>query len=379
MAMKPYTSEPIDQYENDFIRFPPMDHKVYSWKYVQTELKAKLLRNRVCRSDTEVAYRRLVDYLKQYTQKTGEDFEAYMEGLQKIWPGMQRRMLVSPALFQYVQDFAIRSPTLLNFMSYVPCSETMENAFGYGYNIAGEYGSLSIDDVAFYWSLREPVLSGIRQRVYYAQDIIARLMMYQNSATPLRILFVGAGRLPELRRRGYPRDYLERQEIVAVDEDRGVWGNIDDLFEYTHGCTVKDLNIKYYNASLHEFARDAKWAGYFDLVVAQGVMSYYRDDTQTQAMLREMRSLLKPDGLLVMDLQLFHISLLRCKFALDWNTNPPLSPDMTSRGAEQRIRAACGVVGLHVDDVRLFRTDSRQNSPKIGMGFTLRRPSSWAV
>lgn len=382
MASMYYKPEMIAAFEDDFARYPPMDHNKYSLKYVKTELMAKLLHRRVTVAETEQARRQLTGYLRQYCQQHQEDFEEYQAGLEAIWPDMKRRMLAHPALYQYVMDFAVRSPTLLNFMSYVPCSETMENAFGYGYNIAGKYGPLPLDDVAFYWSLREPVLSGIRQRVYYAQDMIAKLMdpiMQDNRREPLRILMVGAGRMPELRRRSYPRFFFAHQEIVAVDEDKGVWSNLDDLFRYTHDCTTAEADIRYFNMSIGEFVRDQTWSGYFDLIVLQGVMSYYSDDVQTVHMLRDLRSMLKPGGLIVMDLQLFHISLLRCKFALDWNTNPPLSPDMSDKKAEKRIRAACETVGLHVDDVRLFRTDCREDSPKIGVAFTLRRPLNWAV
>lgn len=381
MTKSCYRPEPIDQYEDDFKRYPAMDHKEFSWKYVQTELTAKLLNRKVSIADTELARRALENYLRDYTKRTGEDLAAYMDGLARIWPGMQRRMVAHPALYQYVMDFAVRSPTLLNFMSWVPCSETMENAFGYGYDIAGRYGPLPLDDVAFYWSLREPVLSGIRQRVYYAQDKIEQMMkpiLDGHRGEPLKILFVGAGRLPELRRRSYPTEFFRHQEIVAVDEDKGIWDNLDELFVYTHHQPVADLGITYCNKSIAEFVRDPKWNGYFDLIVMQGVMSYYQDKTQTTHMLRDLRSLLKVGGEIVMDLQLFHISLLRCKFALDWNTTPPLSPDMSDKSAEKRIRATCQTVGLAVDDVRLFRTDSRPESPKIGMAFTLRRPGNWA-
>lgn len=267
-------------------------------------------------------------------------------------------------------------------MHWVPCSETMENAFGYGYNLAEKYGPLSPQDVAFYWSLREPVLSGIRQRVYLAQDVLEALLraaVAKHFDRKLRVLFVGAGRLPELRRRGFPLEYIEQMEIVAVDEDKGVWDNIDGLFRYTFGKTVGELDIQYYNMSFLEFVRGGKWNGYFDVIIAQGVMSYYNNTTQTINMLRDMRSLLGANGIVIMDLQLFHISLLRCKFALDWNTNPPLSPDMSEGGARKRIQKACAAVGLDIIHTKLFRTDSRPNSPKIGVGFVLRRNGNWAV
>lgn len=380
--MVQWKPEIIDQFESDFGRYPPMDHNTYSLKYVKTELGAKLLRKKVTTMDTERARRQLTTYLTDYAREHNENLEEYLDGLNQIWPDMRRRMLEHPALYQYVMDFAVRSPTLLNFMSWVPCSETMENAFGYGYNIAGKYGPLPLDDVAFYWSLREPVLSGIRQRVKYARRRIDEKMkpvMEGERSEPLRILMVGAGRMPELRRWGYPSQYFAHQDIVAVDEDSGVWSNLDELFRYTHGFATKEANIRYYNMSFSEFVRDKVWNGYFDVVLVQGVMSYYSENTQTVQMLRDFRSMLKPGGIIVMDLQLFHISLLRCKFALDWNTNPPLSPDMSDKKAEKRIRAACETVGLHVDDAQLFLTDSREKSPKIGMAFTLRRPPNWAI
>lgn len=379
MGKEIFRPERIDQFENDFARFPAMEHGKYSWKYVQTQLGAKLLGRKVTVEDTLRQKQRLVAYLEQFTRGDSAKLKSYLEGLEQIWPGMQERMMKSPALLQYVGDFAVRSPSLLNFMSWVPCSETMENAFGYGYNLAGEYGPLALDDVAFYWSLREPVLAQIRQRVYYGQDKIAEWMEHPErwQGGKLRILFVGAGRSPETRRRGYPTSWFEQQHVVMVDEDKKVWDNLDYLFELTHGKTVKELGIEYYNTSLAEFVRDRQWAGYFDLILMQGVMSYYSDNVQTQHMLRDVRSLLHAGGQIVMDLQLFHISLLRCKFALDWNTNPPLSPDMSANKAVKRIHKACADVGLLVDDSQLLRADSRPNAVKIGQIFTLRRPDNW--
>jgi len=379
LALNVFGHERIEQYEDRFDMFPAMDHGRYSWKYVQLQLAARLKRRKVTASETMRAKTHLTDYLKEVLHDRPDEIKQYLEGLEEIWPGMQERMLASPALMRYVEDFAVRSLSLLNFMSWVPCSETMENAFGYGYSVAGQYGPLSIDDVAFYWSLREPVLSEIRQRVYYAQDMIARWMEHPEwwYGPKLRILFVGAGRLPELRRRGYPTEWLDRQEIVAVDEDAGVWKNLDDLFRLAHGKSCAELGLNYCNVSLNEFTRNAGWGGYFDLVIMQGVMSYYRDEAQTLHMLRDLRSLMHPDGQLEMDLQLFHISLLRCKFALDWNTNPPLSPDFSAKGADKRIRKACADVGLVVEDSRTLKTDSRANAVKIGQIFTLRRPGNW--
>lgn len=376
-----YKSEMIDQYENDFRQFPPMNHIGYSMSYITYELKQTALHRRVDHVDMLLARQKLEHYLDQYVKKCGGDRRAYQEGLEKIWPNLEQRMLKHPAVYKYVMDFATQSPSLLNFMSWVPCSETMENAFGYGYNIAEEYGPLSPADVAFYWSLREPVLSGIRQRVCYAQGEIGRLMqpiLRGERKEKLRILFVGAGRAPELRRWGYPTEFLLQQEVVAVDEDKGVWSNIDFLFQQVHGKTVKELGIRYYNMSFSEFMRNGNWNGYFDLIIANGFMSYYQDEMQTLHMLRGLRSLLKVGGRLVMDLQLLHVSLLRCKFALDWNTNPPLSPDVTDKGAEKRIREACQKVGFDVCDAQLLRTDLRPKSPKIGMVFTLERPGDWA-
>ncbi len=376
-----FKPEIVDSYHKDFERFPAMDHAVYSWKYVKIALMAKIMHRKVTPMEIAACKIELLDYLQTYTMKTGEDFQKYQDGLEKIWPNIEERMLRSSSLYQYVLDFAVRSPTLLNFMSWVPCSETMENAFAYGYNIAGEYGPLSPTDVATYWSVREPVLFEIVFRVYYCQDVLADLTipLLKNPNRPaLKILFGGAGRLPELRRRGYPEDFLRRQEIVAVDEDEGVWSNLNELFYYAHQKKMTDFNIRYYNMGISEFIREKDWRAYFDVVVLQGVMSYYSSEAQTMTMLRDMRSLLKNNGLLIMDLQLFHISLLRCKFALDWNTTPPLSPDMSEKVAYQRIKKACDAVGMIIQNCTTIRGDPRPNAPKIGMAFTLRRPASWS-
>lgn len=397
-------NEFIEQYRNDFRRYPRMDNRTYFVKYVKTALRSKVTRRKVTAQEIDDAKRKLLKYLRTYTGDDAE-YALYVEGLDKIWDNLARRMKKSPAVLEYVLDFATRSPSLANFMWWVPCSETMENARGYGYDIAGRYGRLDVDDVAFYWSLRTPVLAGICLRIQYAQDIIESWLerfKKKKANRPLRVLFVGAGRMPELRSYNAKVEWFDELEIVAVDEDRGVRSNIDELFQYQYGKTLEELGFvwvertmteaqvqaiaaekhakhRYYNMSIDEFKKKPEYNGYFDIIIMDGVMSYYRKNTP--AMLASIRSLMQDEGQLVIDLQILNLlvdmSLLQHKVALDWNTVPQLDPDFSAKAAYKRIGKACEMVGLTMDDAVLYPADPGKNAVIIGIGFVLRRQSNW--
>lgn len=399
----PNPNEFIEQYRNDFRRYPRMNNATFFGKYVKIALLAKITHRKVSQREIDAAKYKLLRYLEDFASDEAE-FLRYRSGLNKIWPNLAKRMQRSPAVLEYFMDFAIHSPSLANFMSWVPCSETMENARAYGYDIAGRYGKLDPDDVAFYWSLRTPVLAGICLRIQYAQEAIKKCIkvIRQQSQRPVRVLFVGAGRLPELRSYNASSDWFKDLEIVAVDEDSGVRQNIDELFQFTYDQTLEELGFvwvdrnmcendineiarerqachRYYNMSFDEFKKRSEYNSYFDLIILDGVMSYYRNNTVS--MLSSLRGLMCDEGQLIIDLQLLNIvrdlSLLQHKVALDWNTVPQLDPDRSIRSAYKRIKQDSDVAGLALDDAVLYPADPGKHPVMIGIGFTLRRQSNW--
>lgn len=400
---EPNPNEFIEQYRSDFRRYPRMSNAVHFWRYVKIDLLAKLTKRKITRHQINVAKRELLNFLEDYASSEAE-YRQYCAGLEQIWPNLVERMKHKPAVWQYVMDYAVRSPSLANFMSWVPCSETMENARGFGYDIAGRYGPLNPDDVAFYWSLRTPVLAGICLRIQYAQTVIENYlkMVRKTSRKPVRVLFVGAGRLPELRSYNAKVEWFDELEIVAVDEDGGVRQNIDELFQYSYHKNLEELGFvwvdrdmteeranqiaaerqarhRYYNMSFDEFKKRPEYNGYFHIVVMDGVMSYYRKNTVP--MLTGVRGVMRDEGYLVIDLQLLNllqdVSLLQHKVALDWETVPQLDPDRSAKAAYKRIARDCDTVGLTMDDAVLYPADPGKNPVMIGIGFTLRRQANW--
>ncbi len=402
---RPNHYEFIERYRDDFERFPRMDNATYFMKYVIIALKARLTGRRVSDREIFAAKRQLLSYLRREAKNT-EEYALYEKGLEEIWDNIATRMRRNPAVLEYFLDFATKSVSLANFMSWVPCSETMENARGYGYDIAGRYGQLDLDDIAFYWSLRTPVLAEICLRIQYFQEVLETMMIELERKSPgekLRLEIVGAGRLAELRSYAAELDWFNNLEIIAIDEDSGVRSNIDDLFRYKYQSSLEELGFiwadrsmseaqidelakqrnakhRYYNMSFDEFRKKSEYNGYFDLILCDGIMSYYK--RSTSAMLSHLRTTMKDSGKLIFDLQILNLpgdmSLLQHKEALNWETVPRLDPDFSVNGAYKRIQKACDAAGLAMEDAVIYPADSAKNAVKIGVGFTLTRQANWS-
>ncbi len=398
----PHPDEFIDELSHDFKRFPRVRQFEFYGRYVLIDLWARVTGHQASEQEIETQKRSLLTYLFDYLNGNKAEYDEYVAGLERIWPELKERMRRNYASFVYFCDYATRSISLANFMWWVPFSEAMENARGYGYTIAGEYGPLRLDDLALYQSVRTPVLTMIRARWQYAQFAIKKMVaQVQCENRPVRVLFVGAGRLCELRTYYAEKGWLDdKLQVVAVDEDEGVLANIDELFQYKWGKTTEELGFawinrsmtamqisehtegtkhQYYLMSFEEFRHKTAYSSYFDIIIVDGVMSYYKKEMRT--LLMNMKALLRNNGKIVFDLQVMELfrdwSLLQHECALVWQTQPRLQPDFSIKGACRRVQDACERVGLTIVDEVVYPADPGRKALSAGVGFTLSKPTTW--
>lgn len=141
----------------------------------------------------------------------------------------------------------------------------------------------------------------------------------------------------------------------------------DDVTEKSlRGCKLAQHNLNYEIADLRDVAGRLENRKRFHLVDAQGVASYYRFGGKTEELISCLLRMMHDDGRILLDLQVFEPTLLRCAACMGWVSD--LFPDWTVKSAVRRMRKICRHLGLAME----YTVCSRNPRPTTVL-FCLRR------
>lgn len=265
-----------------------------------------------------------------------KQFEQDKLGLDTIWPKMRALIRKNPGLAKFMREYGVHSRFFLQFLYHVPQASSLGAAFGEGHDMSGKYTQIPQSDLMYRFSVQDEMFVWLRQRT--------RLVQAQMQ-TAKSVLFIGAGSLPELRRYDYPLGKL-KQRIVGYDSNLQLRDHLAEVF----AKSLEEYGIEYHFESFETaFADKANW-GQYDLVVANGVLSYYTRHKQLIAMLKNMKLMLSrsENSLMMFDLQLMRMELIRDAVVLNWRTKPQIKPEKSLQAAMRKVRRACAKEGLEV-------------------------------
>lgn len=270
-----------------------------------------------------------------------------VQGFERIWPKLSE-MLREPAFYLCIKRFCMDSSFLYTyFVELSGYASALEIAGGYSIDITGKYRKIPECDGAYKMAALEPTFRSFLQRIWFSQQMMLRRaeefgwrpdMTEQEKAETerVKVLFLGGGMLPQLRMYELrPEMVSEMFDITVYDRDPKMPGYLEMVFEQP----IAEYGIDYHFADFDEAFRNESNFGKYDLVIAEGVMSYYKKPEQTEYMLKGAAKMLKRDGRFVFDLQILEPSMLRCVLALAWR-GTGLNPDFGAKKAIQRIREA---------------------------------------
>lgn len=257
-------------------------------------------------------------------------------GLDAIWPEMRALIRKNPGLAKFMREYGVHSRFFLQFLYHVPQASSLGAAFGEGHDMSGKYTQIPQSDLMYRFSVQDEMFVWLRQRTRLVQE------QMQDAQS---ILFIGAGSLPELRRYDYPLEKLE-QRVVGYDSNLQLRSHLAEVFDKP----VEDYGIEYHFESFEAaFTDKGNWSQY-DLVVANGVLSYYTKHKQLVKMLNNMKLMLSQNdkSLIMFDLQLMRMELIRDAVVLNWRTKPQIKPEKTLQNAIRKVCKACAKIGLDV-------------------------------
>lgn len=356
MTQQPWDCDRIERSIRDTKKYPEENAWEYSIKYILMTLFCKLFHIRISQRKVAEFYVEARELCRKLADGDDKLLRAYFDGLEAMWPKLQQQIR-EPGFYHFVRKFGMDSAFLLTYFSVLsPSAPALEAARGHSVDIAGRYREIPESDYqAYNLCVREPTFRSFgTSRVWAAQScMLQKALDYEMKAPDAcagscasvekpNILFAPAGMMPEVRyyrlRPEMLKDLFGR--IVAYDNDPKMPEYLKMVFERP----VEEYGIDYRMEALERAFDDPELQGMFDVVVANGFMSYHKDDAETLYYLRGFHKLLKPGGVVVFDVQTLEPSMVRCAVTLAWKL--PLKPDRSPKAAIGRIRKAAERAGF---------------------------------
>jgi len=275
-------------------KFPPSDKEIHGTKYTSLTLLHK--QGKVSGPSKEE-----LDNLTQHIT------ELHPEISSEMLETVRNKAKNNRGLYQFFLDYGMYSDFFIPWLLQIPRAISLEVAFGYGYDIKGEWRKIPEDDAFYWWVIREGMFIYLRERAVNTAQIIE---------DKEKILILGAGYLPELRYVGYEPRTDNLQQIVAVDSDKSIPSS--PLFKSQ--LSLEDIYLQYLTGDLLPLLKDGNKL--FDAVIMNGVMSYCYDKMLEIIWLAVDK--LKSNGTFMFDLQLKEWNIVRDALVFDWKTDPPM-------------------------------------------------------
>lgn len=240
---------------------------------------------------------RLIETLKKIFMESHADSVA-KDTLQKIWQNFEGPLKKNAGLANFTLDYGgCRSDHFFPWLASVQRSpsEALEMAYGYGRNLKGEF-EYAKDDPWYMDAARNlPTLAFHRERQLNVANLVTVAKGTRHGGT-IRVADLGAGRMDWARMHGFTLE-PEIMRIEAFDKDPTI--EADELFPMGR---VKS-GVTYYRRDIAEALHIMKYMETLDVIIMQGVVSYYPVDYFLDVLTRVHR-LLWHNGAFFFDLQL---------------------------------------------------------------------------
>lgn len=341
---------------------------VKTWKYILKTLFGRIV---PWLKPTEAQAQRVYDDLISYTRSNYVgDMHHAINVINDGWPTVKKLLLNNAGLVSYFNDYGSQSLGFYRFIQLVPRAVALESAFGAGYRNDGIYGTFRGDFPMSCSGVAEPIFVELRWRDYLSQAVIREeLALYRSGKKKQkpRIISLGAGLLAEFRRFGFTLEDIRDLDIIVCDMDEGLLSDLDVVFMHDFGVKFSESGIKFCICDVDEMCNNPELLGTADVVLMDGVLSYYPKLRDMQGKVAGAMRLLKQGGKLACDLQVMHLTLIRCVIVFYWISS--MIPELSARRALRKMRKICKNLGIEI--VR-SRVDPRNDKP-VGVHFVLQK------
>lgn len=339
-----------------------------SLRFILPSLLSKVFRLKTPRGKVDEVYWRLHEYLLE-VDADAEQLAKDVAGLDAGWKQMRRMLRQNRGMTKLMLDHGCRSKIIYPYILGGAQAVNLEVFNGRAFDLSGNFVDIPYSDRAIMYAVWEPIGVDIRERIMFEQNNLNSLArLAQNAGREMKVLTCGAGLCSFLRMYGFrvPKNC----QIMAVDLDERNLDNLklvfDDVRLTENGCVLPDYNVKYELASIEDVCYRSENRACFDLVNLQGVASYYRFGGKTKRLISDLLRVLRNDGVILLDLQVFEVSLLRCSLCMGWTST--LFPDWTVKSAVKRMQKICNQLNLEME----YQTCTRNKRPTTVL-FRLRK------
>ncbi|MBR3257202.1 class I SAM-dependent methyltransferase [Candidatus Saccharibacteria bacterium] len=329
----------------DLYRFPPITREEHGENYIRIALEGQK-KGPV----SEARIQKIFEAFKREQREKGFSDVEIVECFTKIIP----RLRTNHGLAQFMEDYGVKSAYFIPWLLEVPSARCLEGAFGWGYDIAGNWKKIEPEDPFFRWTVQEPMFKYLRERAGRTADLVKG----KN-----RVLVLGAGYLPEFRKACYePR--VDKQEVLAFDIDPNVNTHAIEL----ELKKISNISISYRSLSIQSFFKMKDNYGHFDAIIMNGIQSYYLDKLEENIV--NCFHLLNPNGVFVFDLQLMHWNLARDAIVFDFKTTPQMQLIESKERATEKVR---NIIRRYIPTASLVVTPDSTNNPPTGVMFAVNK------
>lgn len=320
-----------------------------SLRFILPSLLSKVLRLKTPWRKVDEVYRRLHEYLLE-VDTDAEQLAKDVAGLDAGWKQMRRMLRQNRGMAKLMLDHGCRSKIIYPYILGGAQAVNLEVFNGKAFDLSGNFVAIPYSDRAIMYAVLEPIGVDIRERIMFEQSNLNSLArLAQNAGRKMKVLTCGAGLCSFLRM--YDFKAPENCQITAVDLDERNLDNLKLVFDNVRltesGCVLPDYNVEYETLGIEDVCCRPENRAHFDLVNLQGVASYYRFGKKTERLISNLLRVLRDDGVILLDLQVFEISLLRCALCMGWAST--LFPDWTVKSAVKRMRKICDRLNLKME------------------------------
>lgn len=310
----------------------PLDSRYHYGRFTNATLEGLVFRwKRASDGELQCIYDDLLAHFAA-TADSDEQFLCEQAAIRRTWPRLTGKLKKLRGAANFMREYGVHSRFFYPFLLDVPTAVAMLPAHGIARDVCGVIRPIPVSDAMYRFCLRDEVFTSVRFRRDYSR------MWLETAKRPV---ILGAGLMPEyFMYQDAPLD----QEVVAYDLDATLMPVLQQLF----GRSPMEMGIDYRFESFERAFQDETQWGKHDLVLAQGVASYFTK--RLEWFIAGMARLMSDDGTIVFDMQVMCSALYFDALVLGWKTQPALTPAKSRDDAIEMVRQCADKVGLKVCD-----------------------------
>lgn len=327
----------INEYWNSD-RYVPLDNNIGSTGYVQQSMSGEVVTDEMLQHlhDRVVVCKGLRCHAMEHGI-----FRRWVEWFdEEMWPLLKKKACEFPGLYHFYLEHGMYSDAVIMF-DYDAWTDNLATAcllaHGITHDIDGNMIPIDMNDPMLIYIKENSSLQFMRYRSLKAQEEILRLKR-ANSGKKIRVGIFGGGAEPALWANGMN---LEDIEVVIYDTNSKMKGVLEQIM----GCSLEELGIDYRIQNLTAAFADESLFETFDIIVYNGVMSYYPELKQKIA--EGTWRLLKVGGVMFFDDILMHPDMVFGLKVRAWTVK--LVPEKTLEDAIAKNEDILPKAGLTYD------------------------------